>query len=67
MSQKSHVELRRLRRQTGVDQRDLAKALGCDAAGLSRFERHGTPLPYYLTPADYESALMRLIKSGATR
>ena len=53
------------RRRARITQLELAMRLGCGVSKVSEYEKHGAPLPWGLTPEDYERALTAAIKAKA--
>lgn len=63
MAQEHNLDLFLRRRNLGITQTDLARALGCgDKAAISKFENGQAPLPHGLTRDDYERALDELVR-----
>ena len=63
MAQEHNLDLFIRRRELGVTQTDLARALGCnDKTRISKFERGQASLPRGLTRDDYERALDELVR-----
>lgn len=56
------AEQAKRRRRARVTQEDMARLLGCAISKISEYETGKKPLPWQLTPEDYERALERAIR-----
>ena len=62
-----NLDLAIRRRRAGVEQQQLAVALGVDQAALSRFETNNGKLGRNLSRVDYIAALEKLAGEGARK
>lgn len=58
---------KRRRRRSRITQPDIARRLDISIAAVSEYEAGKKPLPFALTPEDYEVALTAAIKARETQ
>jgi transcriptional regulator with XRE-family HTH domain len=63
----NHEDLKRARRRARITQHEIARRLGVSPSKVSEFETRGEPLPWELTPEDFERALKLAIHDKAAR
>ena len=57
----------RRRRRSRVTQRRIADLLGISTGAVSEYENGNKPLPFELTPLDYENALNKALSEREAR
>lgn len=62
-----HTDQARRRRRGRVPQTAIARILGIALSKVSEYEVHGKPLPWELTPEDYERALQQALSERKRR